>query len=233
MTKRMILPLMFGMGGIAILLWLGFWQLDRLDWKLDKINQIDQRMASDAAPIPATPTEAADNYLRVAVSGTITGAQLHVLTSQKYIGPGYRVVARLDTPSRADPILIDLGFMLEEFKPNPAISGPVRVTGNLLWPNEFDPSFTPDPDVAKNIWFARDLASMSDILGTTQLMVVADSVERQTDGTWAPLDTIKPWPVTANITNDHLQYAITWFSLALVWFGMTAYLLWRIKKKTV
>ena len=40
-----------------------------------------------------------------------------------------------------------------------------------------------------------------------------------------------PLPVTVNIPNDHLQYAITWFGLALVWALMTGYLLWRIKRR--
>ena len=45
---------------------------------------------------------------------------------------------------------------------------------------------------------------------------------------------IEPMPVdTSAIPNDHLQYAITWFSLAAVWLGMTVYLLWRIRQRTV
>ena len=40
-----------------------------------------------------------------------------------------------------------------------------------------------------------------------------------------------PLPVTVNIPNDHLQYAITWFALAVVWALMTGYLLWRIKRR--
>ena len=231
MTKRMILPLMFGIGGIAVLLWLAFWQLDRLKWKLDKISQIEQRMQSAPTSIPANPTEETDNYLRVAIEGEVYPDQLYVLTSQKYVGPGFRVVGRLNPGTNS--LLVDLGFMLEEYRNLPPIQGRMRVTGNLLWPNEFDPSFTPEPDIAKNIWFARELESMAGVLDTFPVMVVADSVDQFVDGKWAPIDHIEPWPVTANITNDHLQYAITWFSLALVWFGMTLYLLWRIKKKTV
>ena len=45
-------------------------------------------------------------------------------------------------------------------------------------------------------------------------------------------DGIEPMPVgTEGIPNDHLQYAITWFSLAAVWLGMTVFLLWRIKRQ--
>lgn len=45
---------------------------------------------------------------------------------------------------------------------------------------------------------------------------------------------IEPRPVdTSGIVNDHLEYAITWFSLAGVWAGMTLYLLWRIRRRTI
>jgi surfeit locus 1 family protein len=38
---------------------------------------------------------------------------------------------------------------------------------------------------------------------------------------------------TSGIPNDHWGYAVQWFSLAAVWLGMTAYLLWRIRQRTV
>jgi len=49
-----------------------------------------------------------------------------------------------------------------------------------------------------------------------------------------PTPQIVPLPVSrAGIPNDHLSYAVTWFSLAIIWFGMTAFLLWRIRQRTV
>jgi len=44
---------------------------------------------------------------------------------------------------------------------------------------------------------------------------------------------VTPWPVdTAGIPNNHRQYAITWFSMAVLWLGMTAFLVWRITRRT-
>jgi surfeit locus 1 family protein len=64
---------------------------------------------------------------------------------------------------------------------------------------------------------------MADALGTEPVMVVA----RLPTG-----DGIAPMPVdTAGIPNDHLNYAITWFSLAAVWLGMTGLALWRIRRR--
>ena len=96
----------------------------------------------------------------------------------------------------------------------------MQVTGTLLWPDDRNSS-TPDPDLAKNIWFARDTVTMSAALQTDPIMVVATST--------TPADPrLTPLPVaTANIKNDHLEYAITWFSLAFVWAIMSAFLIFR------
>ncbi|NVK59690.1 MAG: SURF1 family protein, partial [Rhodobacteraceae bacterium] len=71
---------------------------------------------------------------------------------------------------------------------------------------------------------ARDIGAMAETLGTEPLLVIARSV--------APGDpNIDPLPVdTGGIPNDHLQYAITWFSLAVVWLIMTAYYIARLRK---
>ena len=94
-------------------------------------------------------------------------------------------------------------------------TGEVTVTGNLHWPQEID-SFTPEPDLEANIWFARDLPAMAETLNSEPLLIVART-------TSLPDGPVMPLPVdTAGIPNDHLQYAITWFSLALIWVAMTA-----------
>jgi surfeit locus 1 family protein len=66
---------------------------------------------------------------------------------------------------------------------------------------------------------------MAAALGTEPLLLVAARVEGDAQG-------IIPVPITiAAVRNQHLNYAITWFLLALVWSGMTVFLLWRIRQK--
>ena len=69
MTRRMIAPLLFGIVGVAILVWLGVWQVQRLAWKTAILAEIDARLAAApgrrAAPIP---TPGRDRYLRVAAA---------------------------------------------------------------------------------------------------------------------------------------------------------------------
>jgi surfeit locus 1 family protein len=75
--------------------------------------------------------------------------------------------------------------------------------------------------MTENIWFARDVPAMAAALGTDPVLVV----QRERTELGSP---ISPLPVdTSAIPNDHLQYAITWFSLAAVWSAMTFFFLRR------
>ncbi len=225
MTKRMILPLIFGITGCAILLWLGFWQVQRMEWKNNNLAEIEAKMTAPPIAVPANPNKEDHNRMSVQVEVFLTGDELHVLTSQKKGGPGFLVVTSGIDVITKRPILIDLGYIPEAEKDSERPGQHVRVLGNLLWPNETD-GFTPDPNIEKNIWFARDIDKMSKALGTDPIMVVARDFMGNPTG-------IRPIEIGHDIPNDHKEYAITWFSLALVWFGMTLYLLYRIRQKTV
>lgn len=221
MHRRMILPLLFGLVGGAILIGLGVWQMQRLTWKETILAEIDARIQAAPADLPAAPAPDADRYRPVAVAGRLTGEEVLVLVSRKQIGPGYRVIAVMETDT-GRRILIDRGFLPEAARGLPRETAALAVTGNLHWPAEVD-SFTPAPDARTGVWFARDLPAMAQALRAEPVLVVA----RSDTG-----DGIDPMPVdSAAIPNDHLGYAIQWFSLAAVWLGMTAFFLWRIRRR--
>lgn len=224
-SRRMILPLLFGLCGAAILVGLGIWQLQRLQWKSDVLAQIEARVGADPVDLPVQPEVTADKYLPVVATGTLTGAEAHVLTSQRDLGPGYRVLAAMTT-DKGRQVLVDLGFVAEADLATPRPKGPVTVTGNLHWPDEVD-SFTPPHDARQDIWFARDVPAIATALHTEPFLLVARTTDPAIAG-------IEPLPTgSAGIANDHLQYAITWFSLAFVWLGMTGLLLWRVRHRAV
>jgi surfeit locus 1 family protein len=233
MTKRMILPLIFGISGIAILLWLGFWQMNRLTWKQDIIASIEDRRFGDPVTLLGnykTARPATHNYLRVAFEGSVTANEAHVYAPQK-AGLGYRVVSEFNWNDKS--IFVDLGWVPETQKNAPRPTGPMKVTGYISFPDDHDDSFTPEPDIANNIWFSRLVSPMAQHFNVTPFLVVAESAQIQQNGTWVDYTAVTAAPISLNIKNDHKEYAITWFSLALVWFGMTGYLLWRIRQKTV
>ncbi|MBV1903294.1 MAG: SURF1 family protein [Marinosulfonomonas sp.] len=222
MTRQMIVPLLFGILGAAILIWLGSWQMQRLGWKQDVLAKIEARIgATPASQLAEFPDPEGHLYLPLQLAGKIEQPELHVLVSRKQIGAGYRIIVPFEVAGRR--ILLDRGFVRAADKDASRRKTVITVTGNLLWPDDRTNS-TPQNDEAKNIWFARDLDAMADVLQTEPVLLVAKSNTG---------DSIEPLPVqTSLIPNDHLQYAITWFLLAIVWLGMTGFLLWRIKRRT-
>lgn len=212
---RLVFSLVIGLGGVAILCALGTWQLQRLAWKEGLIGELEGRLAAAPAALPEAPSEAQDEYLRVAVTGDMMPGEIHVLTSRKPWGPGFRIVAPFETEG-GRRILVDRGFVPETEKDaERARPEGIEVVGALLWPQEVD-GFTPDPDREANMWFARDLPAMAQTLDAEPILVVAEPAAGA-----GPEARPAPWPLTVNLPNDHLEYAITWFGLAAVWAGMS------------
>lgn len=220
--SRITLPLLTGLIGTAILVGLGSWQLDRLEQKREILTQIESRIGGDPAPLPVTAAPETDRYQPVQLTGTVELDELYVLVSQKRIGAGYRVISPFVTED-GRRILLDRGFIRVEDRNEDRTAGAVDVTGNLHWPDDRT-SATPDNDIAGNTWFARDVGPMAETLNTEPLLVIARNISPADPG-------VTPLPVdTSGIPNDHLQYAITWYSLAVVWLIGTIALVRRLRQ---
>lgn len=224
--RRLWFPVLVGLGGLAILLWLGAWQMQRLAWKQDLLGRIEARIGDAPVPLPAAPDPGADRYLPVTLSGTFTDAPVQrMLASRRQTGAVYRHIAAFEPEGRA-PVLVDIGWLPTERALPPLPQGTVTLTGNLDWPNERD-GFTPAPDRARNLWYARDVPELAGTLGAAPVLVVLRE-------TAAPPLGAAPWPVdTAGIPNDHAQYAATWFALAGVWVLMTGLFVVRMRRGLV
>ncbi|MGR3717302.1 MAG: SURF1 family protein [Thermohalobaculum sp.] len=230
MRSGVAAAIIFGLVGTAVLIGLGAWQVERLARKEAIIARLEQRLAADPVALPVPPDSARDGFLRVRVTGRIGSGELHVLTSLIPYGPGFRVIVPL-TDASGRVVLADLGYVPEAAKDagyRPA--GPVEVVGALYWPDEAD-GFTPAPDREANIWFARDLAPMAEALGTEPLLIVAESYGGTPGDSLGGGDWPRPLRLGVDLTNDHLQYAITWFSLALIWAVMSALLVRRERER--
>jgi surfeit locus 1 family protein len=223
MTRRLILPLVFGIAGTLILVALGTWQVQRLAWKMDIIDRIEARLAAAPVAVPQDADPERHQYLRVTARGVVGAEELHVYTSIPPHGVGYRVIAPFEI-EEGRRILLDRGFVGREDKDAPRPAAALTVEGALHWPQETD-RFTPAPDPETNIWFARDVPLMAAMLETEPVLLVTESFSPLVDG--API----PVPVTPNIPNNHLEYAVTWYGLAIVWACMTVYWIWRIARR--
>ncbi|MGD0193190.1 MAG: SURF1 family protein [Rhizomicrobium sp.] len=200
----------------ALLVGLGFWQLERLQWKLGLIAEMDKN--THAAPIPIDRALvmgiASAQYRRVEMFGRFLNDR------ESYVfgtGPRGFAVYHVLTPLVLDDgriFLVDRGIVPLELR-LPAkrstgeLNGEQRVFGVLRTPDKPGP-FTPAPDLAKRIWFARDVAGIAaaDHVHLASPMIVEADASPNPGG----------WPrggqTVVALPNDHLQYAITWFLLA-------------------
>ena len=222
--KRIWFIVFIGFAGTACLLYLGKWQIDRLYWKLDVLKKIDQKIAAAPVPLPAEPSEKVHKYLSVEISGQFLQESIRVLASKKRYGAGYRIIHVFRTNGRR--LLVDLGFVGLETDYDVDLINDISLVGNLHWPDEVD-NFTPEPDLENNIWFARNVERVASALKTEPiLLILKDSTLKDQN--------IKPMPIdTTHIPNDHLQYAITWFSLAIIWALMSCLFIWTTRQKAL
>lgn len=219
MLRKILFPVLLGLAGVGTLCGLGSWQLDRLAWKEGILAEIGARLAAAPMPLPETPTEEADEYTRVRLTGTPDANELHVLTSGTEGGTGYRVIRAVET-EQGRRILLDAGLLALDAKSQTHDAPMTQITGTLVWPDDMNSS-TPDPDLSQNIWFGRDVLAMSETLNAEPVMVIASMMSPPDPRlTLLPVD-------RAGIKNDHLEYAITWFGLALVWAIMSIFLIFR------
>ena len=225
MLKRMIAPLLFGLVGAAILASLGVWQVQRMAWKAAELAEIDARILADPVALPEMPQEVPDQYLPVRVAGRVMPDEIVILASLRQAGPVYRIIRAFESEA-GRRVMVDLGFVHPDALDRPRPGAAVRITGNLHWPDEID-GFTPAPDLEAGLWFGRDVAAMAAALDTEPVLIVAREVPEA-------LPWVTVFPVdSANIPNDHLAYAVTWFLLAIAWLGMTGFLLLRISRRTI
>ena len=226
---RFIFPIILAVLGIAVLLWLGVWQRERLDEKSAYLADINTRMVAEPVALPNTPA----NYLRVQVVGRLDGAEIHVLRGDKLRGAGFRIIApvTIRTASGARRIMVDLGFVRTGDK-NMRRAGQVAVIGNVFFAMETGRN-TPPPDLDAGIWFARDTGIMADFLDTEPILVVASAITALDTDAQGWQAGMFPQALATNIPNDHWEYMVTWFSLAAVWGAMSVYWIGRLWRRRV
>jgi surfeit locus 1 family protein len=223
--RRVILPGLASLMGVAILLGLGFWQIERKGSKERLVARVEARL--NAPPVDLLPEAAwatlhpkTSEYLKVKATGRFLHDKEARLNS--FIAgptPGSTVVGSLIlTPLQlADGsiVIVNRGFVPTELT-DPArrsqgqVPGEVTVTGLLRAP-EKQGLFVPDNDPARNIWFSRQPAEIARAYGLNRVAPFLIDA----DATPVP----GGWPRGGNtivaFRNDHLQYALTWFALAI------------------
>lgn len=210
--------LVFVFAGLAILIALGTWQMERRMWKADLIATMDARLA--LPPIPVSDfiaRNAAEDYRPVSASGTFRHDQEMYLAARSYKSQlGYHVVTPLILDDGKIVVLVDRGWVPSD-RQSPAsraagqVAGPVTIAG-IARAQTKPGLFTPDNRPDQNLWYWADLPAMAAHAGLAQaapLLLEAGPAEN-------PGGLPIGGQTFINLPNNHLQYAITWYSLAVV-----------------
>lgn len=231
--RRLLVPALVCLVGLAILVSLGVWQLQRLQWKEALIARVENRLG--AAPLAAPgPSEWARldltdaEYQPVTVTGRFLNAEeirvVYTLTDPK--GPAGGIGYLVMTPFETDGgwmVYVNRGFVPRD-RADPAtraegqIDGVTTVVGLFRKPSGRS-WFTPADDPARNAWFSRDPAVFAAAQALPSGTVAPYIVDANFDpglpgGLPQGGETIVSFP------NNHLQYAVTWFGLALALVGV-------------
>jgi cytochrome oxidase assembly protein ShyY1 len=207
---------------LVVLIGLGVWQLQRKQEKRLLISALTQRLAEGpvALPAPASwPTLAAatDEFRRVRFTAQgDTRLHAHVFASGSALrsdisGLGAWEFAPLRLPS-GETLVVNLGFVPDGQAPSPLDPDrPLTLTGYLRFAEQ--PGWlTPQPDLTKRQWFARDSGGMARALGWGEVAPFYVDLESPVPASGWP----KPGALEVNLRDPHLQYALTWFGLAAV-----------------
>ena len=189
---------------ILILLSLGFWQIYRLNWKLELIEQIENSLKND--PVELSNIEK-KNYLRIKTSGDIDfDKQIYLYNLNDAGKPGFEVINPIKIGD--ENYLMNRGWIPFEKKDLPELNlvDQNQIVGTLMLQTK-PSTFKPENDIEKNYWFTLNREDISKFTGRN----FSEYVIYLNGDYKIP----KPRVITAKISNNHKKYAITWFSMAI------------------
>ena len=232
--------LTFCLLGIALLLGLGTWQMERLHWKEGLIARIESRIHStpeSLAKIRALENETGDvDYRPVTVSGRFLHEGEAFILSTYDGQAGWNVFTPLLTGDN-DLVFVNRGFVPYDMR-DPKTRTEGQISGSVTFdgvarnaPSEKPGYFVPDSDSETRTFFWRDLDGIAGGLTLEEhVSLLPFFIDAGAETPWGPYPIGGQTQVT--ITNNHLQYAITWYGLAFVLIVMTGMLIHRYGRRT-
>jgi surfeit locus 1 family protein len=213
---------------LACLVALGTWQVARLQWKTDLIESVNQRI--EGAPVPLTEIvtlheQTGDvNFYPVVAEGAFLSGEVHYLNTLNGAS-GWNIYAPFQL-NDGQIVIVNRGFVPaqlkeRELRPEPDFIGiQTQLTGlsrNAL--TEKPSSILPDNNIGKNEYYWRSLPDMLEYLpldGQDVLPFFIDAGAEMTPEGGLP----KAGTTRVSFSNNHLQYVITWYGLAVALIGV-------------
>lgn len=240
---NLLWPALLTVIGTIVLVLLGTWQLARMSEKRAFIERLAAQASGQPAAIPASTSwtgldPARLDLTRVSATGLyVDGPFASVRTTIASGGPGTRQLSgfgrwifqgfRLQD---GGVVLVNRGFVPESRLGDiTAATGPATIIGYLRAP-EARGSFTPDDLPAQREFYTRDPAAIAAALNLPAAPFYLEA-ERQGDGLTPPAG-VDAKELIARIPDNHLQYALTWYGLALTLIGVFAAFAWQGRRRT-
>lgn len=210
-----LVPLIVTIIAVATLISFGNWQLRRLDEKNQFISTIEANIANPALDL-SNFQSSLPTYSKVSISGSFIPNNNVYLYGRRTASPekdGYYLLSAFSATD-GNIYMVSRGWLPHSAKDK--IYAPssleIETIEGIVLPGERKNFFVPDNDKKNNIWFTLDTEMATQILRTN----ITDFYIMQINGNDLPE---KVLPLTATnlskVRNDHLEYAITWYSLAV------------------
>jgi surfeit locus 1 family protein len=231
--SRLALPLTAFLATL-ILLGLGTWQMQRLAWKEGLIA--DREAGLSKAPTALPPLSVGDgeaedyDFRTVVVEGVFRHDLEQIYGAEARNGVlGVHLLTPL-VPDNGPAILIDRGWIpIVHVDPDTRfegqLEGEVEIRGIARYRADDQPGlFTPENEPENNLWYSYDLEEMADAL-----LIELSPIVIEADGTPNPGGFPIGGGTKITLTNNHLQYAITWYGLAIALIGV--YIVFRRQQR--
>jgi len=230
MRKPPLIALILAIAGVAVLCFLGLWQVKRLAWKTDLQTSLD-RAYEDSQHLPILSARDIEGNDFVFKRGIIEGRYVDghniLITPRTYdgdIGHHYYSAFRMNDGAI---VFVNRGWIPQNFDDLPAPSSKETLIGLFKKPPR-ENYFTPPNDIAGGQWYHPDLDDMKAILQIDRDRAITDYLFiLQDDGR----DTAFPASdaIQVELRNQHLQYAVFWFMMAFILMGVFFFRFMRVK----
>ncbi|MEO0497618.1 MAG: SURF1 family protein [Pseudomonadota bacterium] len=227
-SSSLVLVTLVMLAALGCLIALGTWQVFRLEWKQKLIEETNARVAGPPQPLEVIQARFADtgdvDYYPVRLQGRFLEGEAHYLNTLDGVS-GWNIYAPFELAS-GEVVIVNRGFVPDAIKEADLREPPPQIVVELTGLSRNAPSEKPSPilpnnDQSKNQFFWRSISNMASVIGLKQqersylpFFVDAGAAATPPSG-WPRAGTTR-----ISFSNNHLQYVITWYGLALALVGV-------------
>lgn len=220
MFRPLLWPTLFAVPSLIVLLMLGTWQVNRLQWKTALIEEFKARSTAEAIypSFDGAPVE----FQRISVKGRFLHDETVYLTGRTYEGnAGFHVVTAFES-ARGDLFLVNRGWVSEAYRAPEtrafSISDESFELEGIIRLAQRQGTFVPDNEPERGFWFTMKPDEVAAHLGLSEVAqsYYIDAIRHEGEELTLPIAA----EVKIEVRNSHLNYAVTWYGIALSLIGV-------------